>query len=71
VDPRAGLDAGARGKSVCPCWGSNPGRPVRSQALYLPSCRGLTYDKTEIMVIFTTKMIGDAEKRSFLVRARF
>jgi hypothetical protein len=30
----AGLDAKARGKILCLCWGSNPGRPVRSQTLY-------------------------------------
>jgi hypothetical protein len=34
VGPRAGLDTEARGKIFCPCRGSNPGRPVRSQTLY-------------------------------------
>jgi hypothetical protein len=34
VSPRAGLDAGARRKILCPCRGSNPGRSVRSQTLY-------------------------------------
>jgi hypothetical protein len=34
VGPRAGLDADARGKILCPCRGENPGRPVRSQTLY-------------------------------------
>jgi hypothetical protein len=34
VGPRADLDSGARRKILCPCWGSNPGRPVRSQTLY-------------------------------------
>jgi hypothetical protein len=33
VGPRAGLDAEARGKILCLCRGSNPGRPVRSQSL--------------------------------------
>jgi hypothetical protein len=33
VGARAGLDAAARGKILCLCWGSNPGRPVRSQTL--------------------------------------
>jgi hypothetical protein len=28
VGPRAGLDADARGKILCPCRGSNPDRPV-------------------------------------------
>jgi hypothetical protein len=28
VDPRAGLDTEARGKILCPCWESNPDRPV-------------------------------------------
>jgi hypothetical protein len=31
VDPRAGLDAGARRKIFCPYQGSNPDRPARSQ----------------------------------------
>jgi hypothetical protein len=30
VGPRAGLDAEVRGKILCLCRGSNPGRPVRS-----------------------------------------
>jgi hypothetical protein len=34
VGPRAGLDAEARGKILCLCRGTNPGRPVRSQTLY-------------------------------------
>jgi hypothetical protein len=34
VGPRAGLDAGARRKILCPCRGSNPDRPARSQTLY-------------------------------------
>jgi hypothetical protein len=34
VGTRAGLDAGARGKILCPCRGSNPDRPGRSQSLY-------------------------------------
>jgi hypothetical protein len=33
VGPRAGLDAEVRGKILCLCRGSNPGRPVRSQTL--------------------------------------
>jgi hypothetical protein len=34
VGPRAVLDAGARGKILCPCRGSNPDRPARSQTIY-------------------------------------
>jgi hypothetical protein len=34
VGPRAGLDAETRGRILCPCRGSKPGRPVRSQTLY-------------------------------------
>jgi hypothetical protein len=34
VGLRAGLDTEARGKILCPCWGSKPSRPVRSQTLY-------------------------------------
>jgi hypothetical protein len=40
VGPRAGLDAGARRKILCPCRGSNPDRPARSQTLYCLSYRG-------------------------------
>jgi hypothetical protein len=40
VGPRAGLDAGARRKILCPCRGSNPDRPARSQTLYCLSHRG-------------------------------
>jgi hypothetical protein len=42
VAPRAGLDAGARRKILCPGRGSNPDRPVRSQTLYCLSYRGTT-----------------------------
>jgi hypothetical protein len=34
VGPRAGLDAEAKRKILCPCLGSNPGRPIRSQTQY-------------------------------------
>jgi hypothetical protein len=34
VGLRAGLDTKVKGKILCPCRGSNPGRPVRSQTLY-------------------------------------
>jgi hypothetical protein len=34
VGLRAGLDTEARGKILCPCRGSNPDHPVRSQTLY-------------------------------------
>jgi hypothetical protein len=40
VGPRAGLDAEARRKILCPCRGSNPDRPARSQTLYWLSYRG-------------------------------
>jgi hypothetical protein len=40
VCPRAGLDAEARRKILCPCRGSNPSRPVRSQTLYWLSYPG-------------------------------
>jgi hypothetical protein len=40
VGPRAGLDAEIRGKILCLCRRSNPGRPaVRSQTLYRLSYR--------------------------------
>jgi hypothetical protein len=40
MGPRAGLDTEARGKFICPCRGSNPGRPARSQTLYWLSYPG-------------------------------
>jgi hypothetical protein len=40
VSPRAGLDAGARRKILCPCRRSNSGHSVRSQTLYQLSYRG-------------------------------
>jgi hypothetical protein len=40
VDPRTGLDAGARRKLLCLCRGSNPDRPARSQTLYRLRYRG-------------------------------
>jgi hypothetical protein len=40
VGSRAGLDAGARRKILCPCWVSNPDRPARSQTPYCLSYHG-------------------------------
>jgi hypothetical protein len=40
VDPRAGLEAEVRGKILCLCRGSNPGRPVCSETLYRLSYPG-------------------------------
>jgi hypothetical protein len=40
VGPRAGLNAGARRKILCPCRRLNPERPARSQTLYCLSYRG-------------------------------
>jgi hypothetical protein len=40
VGPRASLDAEVRGKILCLCRGSNPGRPVRSQTLHWLSYPG-------------------------------
>jgi hypothetical protein len=40
VGPRAGLDAEARRKILCPCRGSNPDRPASSQTVYCLSYRG-------------------------------
>jgi hypothetical protein len=40
VGPRAGLDARARRKILCPCRGSKPDRPARSQTLYCLSYSG-------------------------------
>jgi hypothetical protein len=50
VDPRAGLDAEARREILCPCRGSNSGRPVRSQSLYRLSYRDS--EETVIVVQF-------------------
>jgi hypothetical protein len=40
VDPKSGLDAGARRKILCPCRGSNPGPLARNQTLYYLSYCG-------------------------------
>jgi hypothetical protein len=40
VGPRAALNAETRRKILCPCRGSNPDRPARSQTLYHLSYRG-------------------------------
>jgi hypothetical protein len=40
VGLRAGLDPGARRKILCPCRGSNPDRPARSQTLYCLNYHG-------------------------------
>jgi hypothetical protein len=40
VGLRAGMDAGVRIKILCPCRGSNPDRPARSQTLYSLSYPG-------------------------------
>jgi hypothetical protein len=51
MGPRAGLDAGARRKILCPCRGSNPDRPARSQSLY---CRATaTHEKTKTLICDT------------------
>jgi hypothetical protein len=52
VGPRAGPDAGARGKVVCLCRWSNPGRPARSQTLYWLSYPG-SVDCTYCCIIDT------------------
>jgi hypothetical protein len=39
MGPRAGVVAEARRKILCPCRGSNPDRPDRSQTLYCLSYR--------------------------------
>jgi hypothetical protein len=51
VGPRAGLDAEARGKILCPCRGSNPDRPARSQMLYYLSYRGSQLMNNELEML--------------------
>jgi hypothetical protein len=49
VSPRAGLDAGARRKILCPCRGPNPDRPARIQTLY---CLSYRYEfKSQIILV--------------------
>jgi hypothetical protein len=48
VGIRAGLDTEARGKILCHCRGSNPGRPVCSQTLCWLSYPGSKIKKTSI-----------------------
>jgi hypothetical protein len=45
MGPRAGLDAGARRKILCPRRGSNLDRPARSQTLNCLSYRGSSVEK--------------------------
>jgi hypothetical protein len=51
VGLRAGLDTDARRKILCPCRGSNPGRPVRSQTTILTELRRLLNNNILIMYI--------------------
>jgi hypothetical protein len=44
MGPRAGLDTEDIGKILCPCRGSNPGRPARSQTLYCLSYPGSPFE---------------------------
>jgi hypothetical protein len=48
VGPRADLDADVRGKILCLCRGSNPGRPVRSQTLYWLSYPGSAWERCNV-----------------------
>jgi hypothetical protein len=50
--PRVGLDAAARRKILCPCRGSKPDRPARSQTLYCLSYRGSDSNRIIIIIIF-------------------
>jgi hypothetical protein len=56
VGPRAGLYAGAKRKSLCPCQGSNPDRPARSQTLYCLSYRGSMYKNITDIKLVTEAM---------------
>jgi hypothetical protein len=53
VGPRAGLDAEAGRKILCPCLGSNPGGPVRGQTLYLLSYPGFSIIIVIIITIYS------------------
>jgi hypothetical protein len=56
VGPRTGLDAEARRKILCPCWGSNPDRPARSHTLYCLSYRGSSTRLDTIVNLVTPDM---------------
>jgi hypothetical protein len=64
VGPRAGLDAGARRKILCPCWESNPDRPAHSQTLYC-----LSYCSSRLLAEHNIKTIHNpAKKNIYLLR---
>jgi hypothetical protein len=83
VGLRAGLDAEARGKILCLCRGSNPGRPVCSQSLYWLSytawgklqeicqvSQPLTEIQTEYLQNFLTKQVSKTKELPLLFVTR-
>jgi hypothetical protein len=55
VGPRAGLDAEARRKILCPCRGSNPDRPARTPTLFCLSYRASCYCRKHNIKIHSIK----------------
>jgi hypothetical protein len=57
VGPRASLDAEARRKILCPCQGSNPDRPARSQTHIYILCDYFlkTYNKVALILYVPCK----------------
>jgi hypothetical protein len=65
VGRRAGLDAEARGNILCPCRGSNPDRPARSQTLYWHGVG--TLEKFSLMVTHLIKKFAASMESKVLL----
>jgi hypothetical protein len=71
VGPRAGLDAGTRRKILCPCRGSNPDRPARSQALYCLSYHGSQVETSSTFNLTWTDLNNNLKKVNCYLTLQF
>jgi hypothetical protein len=69
VGPRGGLDAEARRKILCPCWGSNPDRPARSQTLHWLSDR-MTYVTLASHIVLHPHAPEEEKRAAFMRKYR-